>query len=399
MVTADEIGAGHGLRGSRARPIASGLSRAAADISLVPGEYAAQEGDERALFAVLEGRIEAVKLVDGIERVVGERRPGDIFGEVPITLGTVFPVGFRAAEQSRVMRIEPHDYHAVAAVAPDVATRSRQAGGRPDRRIARPAGHRGRAAAAAGDRGRGSLGCLLHRAAALPRAQPGHVQVAHARRAGRGRAVGRPVAGRGRLPGDPRRRRQDRGATAAAPRRRAAGTRHRAGRRRVRHGHRRRRPVRPGGGRVRSVGGPADDRDRARGARRPGRHLVADRELPRLPVRRLRRRAGEPRAAAGAEARRRDPRDPGDHADRRRDPSGAPRRRRRPAGPDDHPRLRRLVAAPRRSRASTGSPARASSTARRAARRRTATASTSTSSAPATPPGRRPCSSPPTRAA
>ena len=52
---------------------------------------------ERALFALLEGRIEAIKLVDGIERVVGERRPGDIFGEVPITLGTVFPVGFRAA--------------------------------------------------------------------------------------------------------------------------------------------------------------------------------------------------------------------------------------------------------------------------------------------------------------
>ena len=42
----------------------------------MPGEYAAHEGDERALFAVLEGRIEAVKLVDGIERVVGERQPG-----------------------------------------------------------------------------------------------------------------------------------------------------------------------------------------------------------------------------------------------------------------------------------------------------------------------------------
>jgi thioredoxin reductase (NADPH) len=69
---------------------------------------------------VLEGRIEPIKLVDGIERVVGERHPGEIFGEVPITLGTVFPVGFRAAEKSRVMRVEAHDYHAVAAVAPDV---------------------------------------------------------------------------------------------------------------------------------------------------------------------------------------------------------------------------------------------------------------------------------------
>src|SRR5215217_7740338 len=97
------------------------LGRVAADITLRPGEYAADEGAERALFAVLEGRIEPVKHVDGIARVVGERLPGDIFGEVPIVLGTVFPVGFRAAEASRVMRIEPHDYHAVASVVPELA--------------------------------------------------------------------------------------------------------------------------------------------------------------------------------------------------------------------------------------------------------------------------------------
>ena len=119
MVTAEEIGAVQVFAAldpkGRER-----LSHLAADISLVPGEYAVDEGGARALFAVLGGRIEAVKLVDGIERVVGERQPGDIFGEVPITLGTVFPVGFRAAEQSRVMRVEPGDYHAVAAVEPQV---------------------------------------------------------------------------------------------------------------------------------------------------------------------------------------------------------------------------------------------------------------------------------------
>jgi len=97
------------------------LALAAADVSLVAGEYAAPEGSERALFAVLEGRIEPVKSVDGIERVVGVRHPGDIFGEVPIALGTVFPVGFRAAEPSRVMRLEAPDYHAIASLVPDVA--------------------------------------------------------------------------------------------------------------------------------------------------------------------------------------------------------------------------------------------------------------------------------------
>ena len=119
MVTADEIGAVTVFAALDADG-RERLSRVAADITLVPGEYAAHEGAERALFAVLEGRIEPVKLVDGIERVVGERRPGDIFGEVPIALGTVFPVGFRAAEKSRIMRVEPHDYHAVAAVVPDL---------------------------------------------------------------------------------------------------------------------------------------------------------------------------------------------------------------------------------------------------------------------------------------
>ena len=96
------------------------LSRVAADISLVAGEDAAPEGSERALFAVLDGRIEPTRMVDGVVRVLGERHPGDIFGEVPIALGTVFPVTFRAAVDSRVMRIEARDYHAIAAQVPDV---------------------------------------------------------------------------------------------------------------------------------------------------------------------------------------------------------------------------------------------------------------------------------------
>jgi thioredoxin reductase (NADPH) len=119
MVTADDIGR-IAIFASLDRADRERLARAAADISLAAGEYAAHEGDERALFGLLDGRIEAVKLTDGIERVVGEREPGDIFGEVPLTLGTVFPVGFRAAKPSRVMRVDPHEYHAVAAVAPDV---------------------------------------------------------------------------------------------------------------------------------------------------------------------------------------------------------------------------------------------------------------------------------------
>jgi len=99
------------------------LCRAASDISLGPGQYALHEGDERALLGVLEGRVEAVRLVDGVERVIGERRPGDIFGEVSMALGMRQPAGLRAAEPSRLLRIEPQDYHAIVAVAPEIGKR------------------------------------------------------------------------------------------------------------------------------------------------------------------------------------------------------------------------------------------------------------------------------------
>src|SRR5438067_5994395 len=120
MVTADDIRAVR-VFASLETPELERLARAAADISLAPGEYAANEGDKPALFAVLGGLVEPVKVVDGVERVLGEREPGDIFGEVPIALGTPYPVGFRAAVQTRVMRLEPRDYHAVAADTPEVA--------------------------------------------------------------------------------------------------------------------------------------------------------------------------------------------------------------------------------------------------------------------------------------
>ena len=99
------------------------LSRVVADISLVPGESAVNEGDARALFGVLEGRLEVIRRVDGVESVIGERKPGDVFGEMSIAFGMLHPGGFRAAEASRVFRIELDDYEALAAAAPEVAER------------------------------------------------------------------------------------------------------------------------------------------------------------------------------------------------------------------------------------------------------------------------------------
>jgi thioredoxin reductase (NADPH) len=120
MLTADDV---------RAIPLFSTISetdlgrlaQTAADLQLGAGEFAVHEGGERALYAVIAGKIEVVKLVDGIERTLGWRVPGTIFGEVPLTLGTPFPGGYRASIPSRVMRIDAQQYYAVAATAPDVS--------------------------------------------------------------------------------------------------------------------------------------------------------------------------------------------------------------------------------------------------------------------------------------
>ena len=128
---------------------------------------------------MLDGQIEVVKVVDGIERDARAPAPGDIFGEVPITLGMPFPSGYRAVEPSRVMQIEAHDYYAIAAAAPEVAVKvgalaRERIGGLQDI-AAEPPQPRAYLLGA-------PLGPVLLRSAALPRPQPDHVRVASERR-------------------------------------------------------------------------------------------------------------------------------------------------------------------------------------------------------------------------
>ena len=107
------------------------LARTSADLRLLPGEYVVHEGDpRRVLFVLLEGLVEATKVIDGAERVIGVRRAGEVFGEVPVVLDTPFLVSFRAAERSRVMRIEAKDFQTLTASAPQVsdAVRARAQG-------------------------------------------------------------------------------------------------------------------------------------------------------------------------------------------------------------------------------------------------------------------------------
>jgi thioredoxin reductase (NADPH) len=96
------------------------LVEEAADVRLEPGEYAVHEGDPVALFAVISGRLEVTKRFEGVERAIGARAPGQIFGEIPIVFGIPFQGAYRATQPSRVLRMEARQYHALAAVSPAV---------------------------------------------------------------------------------------------------------------------------------------------------------------------------------------------------------------------------------------------------------------------------------------
>lgn len=99
------------------------LAGAVEDIHLSPGEYFAHEGDERALFVVIEGRAQITKVINGEERVIGTRTPGQFFGEVPMTLATPFPASGRASEATRVIKLDATVYYTLAALAPAVPAR------------------------------------------------------------------------------------------------------------------------------------------------------------------------------------------------------------------------------------------------------------------------------------
>ena len=101
------------------------------------------------------------RLADGVESLIGERVPGDVFGEMAIAFGMMHPNGFRAAEASRVFRLELHDYHALAAEAPEFGGAGGPSGDAPARRAKGPAGPSVRTRPDPSDRPRPTVGRLL----------------------------------------------------------------------------------------------------------------------------------------------------------------------------------------------------------------------------------------------
>src|ERR1700744_2146158 len=97
------------------------LAGSVEDIHLMAGEYVAHEGEGRFLAVVVEGKTELTKLVNGVERAIGVRLPGEVGGEIPMTLGTPLPASMRAVEPSRVLKVTIEVFHTLAAMAPQVS--------------------------------------------------------------------------------------------------------------------------------------------------------------------------------------------------------------------------------------------------------------------------------------
>jgi thioredoxin reductase (NADPH) len=115
----------------RAVPLLAGVSdnelntiaKRAADIALQTNEWLIQEGELPAFFILLSGRLTVYKSVAGVERAITEYRPGDYGGELPLLLGSPAIASIRAAEPSRVCRLDAADFRELIVACPELNER------------------------------------------------------------------------------------------------------------------------------------------------------------------------------------------------------------------------------------------------------------------------------------
>jgi thioredoxin reductase (NADPH) len=82
-----------------------------AEILAAPGEWVTREGDAAFLWVVLSGEVERVRLLGGQETQATTFDPSEFFGEFAVILGTESFLWIRALRPSRLMRVEPADFH------------------------------------------------------------------------------------------------------------------------------------------------------------------------------------------------------------------------------------------------------------------------------------------------
>jgi thioredoxin reductase (NADPH) len=87
------------------------LAARAADVRLAADEWLIMEGQTAAFYALLEGKLAVQKSIAGRDQRLATYEPGDYFGEVPLLLASPAFANVRALERSRVMRLDPTDFH------------------------------------------------------------------------------------------------------------------------------------------------------------------------------------------------------------------------------------------------------------------------------------------------
>lgn len=92
-----------------------------AEIVPAAGEWVTQEGDAAYLWVVLSGEVERVRLLAGQETQATTFDPGEFFGEFAVILGTESFVSIRALRPSRLMRIDPADFHVLISESKEAA--------------------------------------------------------------------------------------------------------------------------------------------------------------------------------------------------------------------------------------------------------------------------------------
>jgi len=94
------------------------IAARAADIRLRPNDWLIQEGEVPAFFIVLSGRLNVYKSVGGVERLINNYGAGEYGGEVPLLLGSPAIASLRAAEATRVCRLDHVDFRELIVACP-----------------------------------------------------------------------------------------------------------------------------------------------------------------------------------------------------------------------------------------------------------------------------------------
>jgi thioredoxin reductase (NADPH) len=126
MITPDEIVAYEPYSGL-APALLERIASRAADIYANQGEIVLYTGESASFWTVLEGEVEVLQRYGGDPFQLTTFEPGESFGEAPLLIGTDAPADVRALAPSRLMRVDPIDFHVMVAQSPaarDFVTRT-----------------------------------------------------------------------------------------------------------------------------------------------------------------------------------------------------------------------------------------------------------------------------------